>query len=404
VKWRQVQLKQVASVRVSNVDKKSVETERAVRLCNYVDVYRNEIIDSSLDFMQATASPGQIRTFGLQAGDTVITKDSETADDIGVPAYVRETVDDLVCGYHLALIRPGSEVEPRFLHWTLASQPVREQASVAATGVTRFGLRQDSIKSAHFQVPGLEEQRRIADFLDAETARIQDLVEMKRRLVVLLEERVEHMMRLRISQSSLVDGGGEGRSLPLKRVLKKLRRVPHPGAEMITAYRDGQVTARTLRRAEGYTESWTEGTSVQGVCANDVVVHGLDGFAGAIGTAEVDGACSPVYHVCEPRAGGDSFYLGKMLRLLSVSGYLVGFAVSTRERAYDFRNWGMFGAIPIPDVANAEQREIGNSIRLIAPLRAAVASSEALADERRRALITAAVTGRLDVTTARGVA
>lgn len=188
-------MKQVASVSVSTVDKKSSENERAVRLCNYVDVYKNDLIDASLDFMQATASPSQIRSFGLRAGDTVITKDSETADDIAVPAYIVETIEGLVCGYHLAVVRPGPRLDPKYLFWCLTSQPMREQAAVAATGVTRFGLRQQSIRNTFLSLPSLSEQRRIADFLDSETTHIERLQVLLGRVGKLLEERRQACVR-----------------------------------------------------------------------------------------------------------------------------------------------------------------------------------------------------------------
>jgi type I restriction enzyme S subunit len=216
-------------------------------------------------------------------------------------------------------------------------------------------------------------------------------------MVALLEERTDSLIRRRIGESALAHPESGSSATQIKRVLSKLQRPAMPGAEMATAFRDGQVTARSLRRADGYTLSWTEKAQLQGVRKDDVVIHGLDGFAGAIGASEIDGVCSPVYHVCAPRAGGDSVYLGRLLRILAVSGYLGLFASSTRERAVDFRNWDLFGRIPIPDVHSSEQREIGNSIRKILPLKVAVERSAELASEYRQALITAAVTGQIDI-------
>ena len=73
-------------MRVSNVDKHTIEDELPVRLCNYVDVYYNDLITSALEFMRATASQSEVDRFRLQENDVLITKDSETWDDIGVPA------------------------------------------------------------------------------------------------------------------------------------------------------------------------------------------------------------------------------------------------------------------------------------------------------------------------------
>ena len=102
--WEAKPLRSTVDYVVSNVDKVPAENEVSVRLCNYTDVYNNEFITLALNFMQATASEDEIAKFGLLVDDVVITKDSESWDDIGVPALVRETANDLVCGYHLALL------------------------------------------------------------------------------------------------------------------------------------------------------------------------------------------------------------------------------------------------------------------------------------------------------------
>jgi type I restriction enzyme S subunit len=224
---------------------------------------------------------------------------------------------------------------------------------------------------------------------------VNDLVAKKRRLVELLQERIDSAIMELIGRSAIVEGDHRLAALPIRRQLVKLDRSPESDSQVITAFRDGQVTARSLRRSEGFTESWTEGARVQGVLRGDVVIHGLDGFAGAIGTSEADGVCSPVYHVCSPIRGGDAHFYGRMLRVLATTGYLGNFATSTRERAVDFRNWDLFGRIPIPVVEIAEQHRIGDRIRRLAPIRERVAHSEVLISERKHALITAAVTGQL---------
>ena len=135
-------------MRVSNVDKHSRDHEEPVRLCNYVDVYKNDHIRSGMAFMHATATKEEIARFRLQPSDVLVTKDSETWTDIGVPALVRQSDDDIICGYHLALLRPSSEVlEGGYLFRVLQSQCVAYQFHVAAKGVTRYGLSHGAIKS-----------------------------------------------------------------------------------------------------------------------------------------------------------------------------------------------------------------------------------------------------------------
>ena len=123
--WEVKPLRATTDYVVSNVDKLSVDHEIPVRLCNYTDVYNNDFISMSLGFMQATATEDEIEKFGLQVGDVVITKDSESWDDIGVPALVRETANDLVCGYHLALLRPRRhQLAGAFLFRCLQAKPI----------------------------------------------------------------------------------------------------------------------------------------------------------------------------------------------------------------------------------------------------------------------------------------
>ena len=92
----------------------------------------------------------------------VITKDSETADDIAMPTYVANTAGDLVCGYHLAIVRPGKKVDGRFLKFVFEMPHTRYYFGTRANGAIRFGLTIDGITGAKFNLPPLEEQRRIA--------------------------------------------------------------------------------------------------------------------------------------------------------------------------------------------------------------------------------------------------
>lgn len=186
--WDVRRLKFVASVVYSNVDKHSKEDELPVRLCNYVDVYKNERITGNLDFMEATAGLDEIRKFALRKGDVIITKDSEEWQDIAVPALVDEDLRNVICGYHLALIRAyRGSVDSRYLFRSFQAAAINYQFQVAASGITRYGLGKQSLGDALFLLPPLPEQRAIAEYLDRETAHIDALIAHKRDLLDLLE-------------------------------------------------------------------------------------------------------------------------------------------------------------------------------------------------------------------------
>jgi type I restriction enzyme S subunit len=188
--WKVMPLRASAGYVVSNVNKIPSEDEIPVRLCNYTDVYNNEFITLDLDFMRSTATGDEIAKFGLLVDDVVITKDSEAWDDIGIPALVRETASDLVCGYHLAILRPRREIlDGAYLLRCLQAKPVRVQLELAANGVTRFGIPKSEIGGMRVPVPPIARQRAIAHYLDAESGRLDALIAAKERMLRLMSEK-----------------------------------------------------------------------------------------------------------------------------------------------------------------------------------------------------------------------
>lgn len=187
--WHVQRLKYACTVFPSNVDKHSREDEPAVRLCNYTDVYYNERITSGILFMEATASPDQIARFTLKAGDTIITKDSETADDIAIAAFVPEDLPGVVCGYHLSMVRPHLGTSGTFVKRLFDSVYAKARFAVAANGLTRVGLGQYALDNVELPFPPLGEQTAIAAFLDRETAKIDALIAEQEKLLTLLAEK-----------------------------------------------------------------------------------------------------------------------------------------------------------------------------------------------------------------------
>jgi len=185
--WKVKRLKHIADVRLSNIDKHMVEGQKVVRLCNYLDVYNNRNINSKIDFMSATASDEQIERLSLQKDDVIITKDSEDPSDIGIPALVEEDIFGLVCGYHLAILRPTAS-NGEYLHYLLQSTFVRSAFEIEATGMTRYALGKYSIENLIFALPHQSEQLSISSFLKQETSHIDTLISEKERLISLLQE------------------------------------------------------------------------------------------------------------------------------------------------------------------------------------------------------------------------
>lgn len=162
--WKARRLGKLVTLHFSGIDKKSHSDQQQVRLCNYTDVYYNDRITHDIDFMQATASETEIENFTLKQWDVVITKDSETPDDIAKPSVVMQDMPGVVCGYHLAILRP-THINGPFLAQLLRLPRTRHEVYRIANGVTRFGLTQAALRKLELTVPGEDEQKRIADVL-----------------------------------------------------------------------------------------------------------------------------------------------------------------------------------------------------------------------------------------------
>lgn len=187
--WDVKKLKFLATTQPSNVDKKSSPNQTPVFLCNYTDVYYNEEITPDISFMKATATADQINKFSLLQGDIIITKDSEDPNDIAIPAFVPKDLDGVVCGYHLTMIRSFSENSGAYIKRIFDSAYARSLFATRANGLTRYGLGVYALDNAIFPSPPLKEQTAIANFLDRETAKIDTLITKQQELIKLLQEK-----------------------------------------------------------------------------------------------------------------------------------------------------------------------------------------------------------------------
>ena len=162
-------MKDVADVKISNVDKKSYDSETAITLCNFTDVYYNWRIteENCKHFMRATAVSSEIEKFQVRIGDVAITKDSETRYDIGISAYFDSITPDVVLGYHCALIRPNSQfLFGAYLNALLNTPYAQKYFACNATGSgQRYSLSLDCIQNFPIELPPTDIQLRITDIV-----------------------------------------------------------------------------------------------------------------------------------------------------------------------------------------------------------------------------------------------
>lgn len=269
-----------------------------------------------------------------------------------------------------------------------------------------------SLLSSYVYLPPTLEQEAIVAFLDSKTSKIDSYVAERERELHSLEE-------LKQAEIASVVTRGLNPNVPMrdsgipwlgqipahwkidraKNIFYRVSRPVKEDDEVITCFRDGQVTLRKNRRTEGFTESFKE-IGYQGIRKGDLVIHQMDAFAGAIGVSDADGKGTPVYICCLPKIEANNWFYSFILREMARTGYIKSLYRGIRERSSDFR-FETFAIqyLPIPpieeqqaivDYINAKTAKIDG---LIADLSAQI---EKLKEYKQR-LISDAVTGQIDV-------
>jgi len=262
-------------------------------------------------------------------------------------------------------------------------------------------------------IPPPNEQDAVVSFLDRETAKIDALVDEQKRLIELLKEKrravISHSVTKGLDPNVPMKNSGVEwlGNVPAhweiergRRLFQKVEILPEAEDGVVTAFRDGQVTLRENRRTEGFTLAVLE-VGYQRVRKGDLVIHGMDAFAGAIGVSESTGKCSPEYSVLAAvRHGVDNTYFAAVLRQMALRNFIYVICPSVRERAPRFR-FETFKDVELPVPPLDEQQKIVERLAATdAEANSLIDEAErmvALLRERRAALISAAVTGKIDV-------
>ena len=141
-----------------------------------------------------------------------------------------------------------------------------------------------------------------------------------------------------------------------KNVLRLLERPVKPEDDVVTCFRDGEVTLRKNRREEGFTNSLKE-IGYQGIEPGDLIVHGMDGFAGAIGISDSRGKASPVLNVMD--SNQNKRYLMYYLRAMAYKDVFMALSTGIRVRSCDLR-WNKLSVFPFLIPTSHEQTAIAS--------------------------------------------
>ena len=251
------------------------------------------------------------------------------------PAYqvFYPILDNVYRGYYKYLFKDGAFID-KMNSFTLS---LRDGKNIA------FG----DFGNTLLPLPSVEEQRAIADFLDKKISEIDAAIKEAQELINKYKEYKRSIITEAVTkgldpQVAMKDSGlswigkipSNWRCLRGKYVLKYLQKLTKDDDGVITCFRDGEVTLRSNRREEGFTISEKE-IGYQGIDIGDLVVHGMDGFAGAIGISDSRGKASPVLIVLDSEE--NKRYIMYFLRNLAYCEVFLGLATGIRVRSCDLR-------------------------------------------------------------------
>lgn len=412
--WQSRRVRHICRMLVSNIDKHTKADEIPVRLCNYVDVYKHERINEHIPFMRVTATPEEVERFRLRIGDVIITKDSEEWTDIGVPALVEFEAPDLLCGYHLAILRPRPElISGAFLFRAFQTQGVAVQLHIQANGVTRYGLSHGAIRGASLPVPPPNEQVAIVQFLDWANTQMERVIRVKRKVIALLREQKQAIVEGAVTR-------GLDRKVRLKASgISWLAQIPQHWAVLRSKYIFREVDMRSangeethlsmsqklgLVRSSGIEEKRLVSESYAGakLCdKDDLVLNRLKAHLGVFALAPEHGLVSPDYTVFRAVREVDARYFEAVYRTPAcrvdlrrrAKGIVQGFWRLYTDDFYDIR-------VPVPPI-DEQKRIVAQLDTDLAGVNTAIKRLEREIEfvlEYRTRLTEDIIAGKLDVT------
>ena len=286
--------------------------------------------------------------------------------DFVTQRVARVECNGIITSAYIAL-SPRDDINAEYICYLLKSYDACRAFHSMGRGLRKI-LSYSELKNKPIVVPPLAEQERIAAFLDAECAEIDAVLEKTRASIEEYKKLKQAVITQAVTKGSrgdrpMKDSGIEWiGTCPLNWTVCRIKNVIFPQEkevlpddEIITCFRDGEVTLRKNRREDGFTVSFTE-HGYHGVDKGDLVIHGMDAFAGAIGCSDSRGKTTPVVHTCKT-AGNNRFFM-YFLRSMAYGNILMDLSNGVRIRSSDFRNFaklGVFGAVMPP---LEEQNEI----------------------------------------------
>jgi len=427
--WRITQLGRLGAFAASGIDKNTIEGELLIKMVNYLDIYKSttKILDGSINYMDTSCPTWKAKKYSLLRGDILFTPSSETADEIAFSAVVVEDMPDTVYSYHLIRFRPNNHflIAVNFSKYICNNNFVLSQFTTACKGTTRQILTREDFKRVVVVIPSKEEQEYITNFLDREMAKIDMLIEKKERLIELLQEKRSALITQAVTKGldpaiPMKDSGVEWLGkIPAHWNVRRLRFLVSLNDETLSEKADPQfemiyVDIGGVDRYQGiferaeYLFEAAPSRARRIVRDGDVIISTVRTYLRAITrikSPENNLIVSTGFAVIRPSSSLNSEFAAYALQATYFVESIVANSTGVSYPAIDTSKVSNF-SIAFPELLEQQQiaafldRETAKIDALVNKIREAINSLK----EYRTALISAAVTGKIDVRESRASA
>jgi type I restriction enzyme S subunit len=351
------------------------------------------------DVKEMNFTPGEQLVFALRPGDVLVTEGSGSLGAVGASAVWRGEIPGTVCFQNTLLrLRPrDGQTDPRFLAWWSRATFADGVYASIASGANIFHLSADRVRALPLHSPPLDEQRRIADFLDAETSRVDALRAKRLVQVSVLNELELALINKHLTSAEILGPVYAYFDVQLGKMLNAERSA---GYNQKPYLRNANVHWYEINTEDMATMTFEADEGLRyGVRPGDLLV--CEGGAGVAEAAVWDGRISTCFYqksLHRVRARGPvpvewlMYWLryAKAIGVFDAEGNIATIPHLTGEQLTEYK-------IPIPEDGQRRVTELSENIAAIRKTQRTMMATDALLAERRQALITAAVTGGITV-------
>jgi len=360
------------------------------------------------DIKRMWFSPSERDGLLLQVGDLLVSE----GGDVGRASMWVGELDECYFQNSVNRVRPLDGNSARFLYYWISAIKDKGYIDVLCNKSTIAHFTAEKVQAVPVPSPSLPEQSTIAAFLDHETGKIDALVAEQEKLIGLLKEKRQAVISHAVTKgldpnARMKDSGVEWLGeVPegwvktrLRNLFRQEKRQNHADKPVLSVYRDYGVILKDSRD-DNLNKTPENLSAYQLVNPNDLVVNKMKAWQGSLGVSELEGITSPDYVVFTPRHREYSSYFHLLLRSQRMA--TVYRSISNGIRPAQWRlEPELFLDLPVYLPTVQEQQEIvsyvSDKANRFDSLTAEAERAIKLLQERRTALISAAVTGKIDV-------